>query len=1468
MRESISSIQTGQSVQGSYVPEIDRAARFYVDKLVDTHGVVDPSSSVGQLVSRVTNNLREQVPGVKFEVIALAGGKASDTMALANGKIVLSARMLELLETEDELAAVLAHEITHISRAHLTELNNDLATRKGLSAHKRHMGLGRVLETEADIIPVIELLSNAGYNPLGMVKLFERLPESWSPEHGTPSDRRLNVLHLIPAIHLRNSDKPLIPISSQVKEEAQNLKTENNLAEKYQNDREVYLDRFKINHYDQEAFEQLLRHIALACKKNSAFLSEALNSLDSYLEAMNVEDKGVRAWTIAIWLAKEQGIDVFGEITKEGISKFQAGYSKINFRESSSLYDEVLDCNLDYLDQVSEALQYLPQVYGSNAIKTSSLIACLQKDLGIVAPDDQGGIHFSELAQRVEFLQQTLGLNPLSLDEWLNLCREFEGKLVFDDEPRANIISFLLDVSPEKGEFNLGSLAQLVEISPELCIEAIPIICNLLQIDSRDGDTAELMFKLPGSQLREAIDRLGHKKAFEILSRIVEDPGKEPIALCLVDLFCSESLRDSEDFLRYCQIFLSKSPKQFNTLLGDNAPYGVLSYSYFQSTNRSLSTCPVLPISESIEILAQSHFGGSRIKALQSSRDLFFDYRLVLEGLISQANSLTEVVKFFELHKVSALDLIQSYRVHFEADPLNCIEPLPESVFTEKINQLLPQAKSPKELLALGMLAPSVDLAYELRQQAVEMLKSEPHKEVLEALLFSDSSLVVPIFSDAAEVYFDRFCLTGFELNEATNSFLERVARDSRRNPEAFVMLDGVLEHKQFKPKAFLLAAINTQSDETPLAIVLKDIWWNELGEPFLNSIAKGTSLEPEYLEEWSKEGLSGLVFDATGIWLGKDKIPSIRDLMDQLYSSSPLTKQLIVRKLLLGENGILHNRQDTTELILNLISTRFELDQPLRETVSVIVRSIVEVATPEEIYFRTASLLADSLFIPPKTKCDRLEVFADDNIEHQILYTCNPDYESILADYELNQITPWLTDSDKVTLEKLYEERPKLREDLAYAVSGNTNELIDSLLRHGGLSLAKLIRCGFPDSEHTSAESSITERPKLSAADGIRLLLGSEGQFGARVSQIASQYAELPQILKHAFKGVFDQQRMQSKLVAYRLLASIAPGIIGLNDQMSRVIGGGSLGTVYKVESAGSVLAPKVAVPNPEVRIRESSDLWSRVLEHLEQSGFKPELMKLIRETLLNDVTTWILADVADLRFDELDPQFRGKWHGFQAAGVEIYIPKSIPTSELTTTVDPDYLKRMVKVDEYIEGRNLTEIIADPTFPPEEKKRLLTAYATFYISQLGENLVLSNPSPGNARVMKDGKLAILDRSYYLEFSDMEIEKLKISFSIRSPISNLAEKALEAILISPENSRLSESVRSAARKVLKENHPASLQEVSSVVAQIRATGVTIPLRYTLVFLGLNSIDSMFKDIGEPGIQVDRAVIMKQLLLGK
>ena len=206
--------------------EIDKAAAQEYRKVIaqaQQKGTLDRNAShvnrVRTVMSRIvaqTGAFRPDAARWAWEVHVIQENQLN-AWAMPGGKMAVYSGLIERLKlTDDELAAIMGHEIAHSLREHARErVSRDMATSVGVGIAGALLGLGdvaqslagavanvtfnlphsRAHETEADRIGV-ELAARAGYDPHAAVTLWQKMGQAsggGGPEflstHPSPENR-------------------------------------------------------------------------------------------------------------------------------------------------------------------------------------------------------------------------------------------------------------------------------------------------------------------------------------------------------------------------------------------------------------------------------------------------------------------------------------------------------------------------------------------------------------------------------------------------------------------------------------------------------------------------------------------------------------------------------------------------------------------------------------------------------------------------------------------------------------------------------------------------------------------------------------------------------------------------------------------------------------------------------------------------------------------------------------------------------------------------------------------------------------------------------------------------------------------------------------------------------------------------------------------------------------------------------
>ncbi|THF66851.1 M48 family metallopeptidase [Pseudothauera nasutitermitis] len=210
--------------------EVEQAsAKQYQEVLAEARkkNALNRDAATVQRVRRIADRLaaqtgvfRADAPRWNWEVNVLTSNELN-AWCMAGGKMVIYTGLIEQLKlTDDEIAAVMGHEIAHALREHARErISKSMATGLGVSVAGALLGVGdagqslmgqvaavtfelpnsRLHETEADRIGV-ELAARAGYDPRAAVTLWNKMaarssgaPPQWLSTHPSHSTRQRDL---------------------------------------------------------------------------------------------------------------------------------------------------------------------------------------------------------------------------------------------------------------------------------------------------------------------------------------------------------------------------------------------------------------------------------------------------------------------------------------------------------------------------------------------------------------------------------------------------------------------------------------------------------------------------------------------------------------------------------------------------------------------------------------------------------------------------------------------------------------------------------------------------------------------------------------------------------------------------------------------------------------------------------------------------------------------------------------------------------------------------------------------------------------------------------------------------------------------------------------------------------------------------------------------------------------------------
>lgn len=191
---------------------------------------VEANARVRRIGQRIAEAVGDALPGAKWEFVVFDEPKTVNAFALPGGKVGVYTGLLNLAESDDEVAIVMGHEIAHVTARHGAERMSQglLAGLIGAgvevaSEDSKYRDVARVLygagaagatlafsrgnESEADYIG-LRYAAKAGYNPTAAVTFWRKMaaakdgkqPWKWISTHPPHAERIADLQRWMPQV--------------------------------------------------------------------------------------------------------------------------------------------------------------------------------------------------------------------------------------------------------------------------------------------------------------------------------------------------------------------------------------------------------------------------------------------------------------------------------------------------------------------------------------------------------------------------------------------------------------------------------------------------------------------------------------------------------------------------------------------------------------------------------------------------------------------------------------------------------------------------------------------------------------------------------------------------------------------------------------------------------------------------------------------------------------------------------------------------------------------------------------------------------------------------------------------------------------------------------------------------------------------------------------------------------------------
>lgn len=179
-----------------------------------------------RVLAQVPKEELEEYAELEWEVLVF-DEEAINARAFATGKIEVNSALLQVADTQDALAAVLGHEIAHITQGHVMERARKAARQEIWSTVggavtgapdmvRAGLGIGLMLpfvrehETEADLVG-LGYMADAGFDPRAAVYLWKGMAAAQAQREGDNRQAEFLRTHPTDAQRLRDIASTLGP---------------------------------------------------------------------------------------------------------------------------------------------------------------------------------------------------------------------------------------------------------------------------------------------------------------------------------------------------------------------------------------------------------------------------------------------------------------------------------------------------------------------------------------------------------------------------------------------------------------------------------------------------------------------------------------------------------------------------------------------------------------------------------------------------------------------------------------------------------------------------------------------------------------------------------------------------------------------------------------------------------------------------------------------------------------------------------------------------------------------------------------------------------------------------------------------------------------------------------------------------------------------------------------------------------
>lgn len=1428
--------------------ELARQSRMLVEQLVFRWGEIGETDISHQFVSEIIDRLASK--GV-YQLKILAGWKMQgNAFAFPDGTIVLTPQIIEEAESVEEIAGILAHEMVHIEKGHSKKMMERQGS-EDLNTLLKEIGFVRGTEYEADLRAAIETLENAEINPMGLKEFLDRMSKKESQPgivHGHSVDRALNLASATHFIDLKALETDFHPIPAEIKEALRKARGQSNFDKlffrpfsglenkkkkaeeegKGWEERKKLLDKIEPHHaiFAVEAIQQSIRR--QIDTRDLQIFNKAVNKyLESFLPTDAKLSKKDREMLGLFTLDLFTEMQVVAPVKIQGKAEAGSDEAERIEKKQGERFGELVKSQKDLLRLRKlvvdnfEKITVIPGLLNTEVSMTDLVKRTITSNIfGNLSDENfeaENFINFlKEWSEVFEKLTERFGIKSVSKEQIFGKMI----KLVLSFKISKKTSEYIAKFSPEKIEgvkkteeiseeerrmneagANIGNAKS--QYGAEKSIKALSKDSEDIFKDKDVWQSIRLVRKLYDSINRTVtVRKLSKDKLLkdEIIGIYDEDEDDE------------DSVWADKEFIDY---------RQAESLLPE-----ILAYKFFENVFSQSESYKKMSDRERnfVRLFASSFF------RLQDIDKLEFGYGV--DPNYEDDEDIDQVEKKRNLRYLETIE--KAGQTDFILDPdrpkskadllmtyLYLVDPKERGGFIreEKTGHEALFAMYFNQFVKGKELKDVIFLLDELNKEGVDVervITSETRENINLLEIVSQAIEDESFFTLPLEKQFEiSFWIDNVKLQQIFRAkileraypnmtFDERIAlvfSNKRSHQTTYSVKDRFIENEveteeQVKKCKDMLKRSFDQffSGETRL-----------LGSAAIFFMAGTRSIDSnEFIEalltsQSSEDVLDQFIYDSLTFRLDPTEREEVEEaennqykldsIKRSLYLLEDSERQLLLRKLLADKNGVLRtddNRRRFLNFLFNEWLQKTGEEEDVLKVISQVKEGLEKATDWQLLYFAFQGLLRDKIAIPPPE----------------------------VSDGESAEKIKSLIEEGKIDLD---EERDEDRREI-------------KVVRKGLSPIAKVekrlsLAIGF-EREKSSGNSRL--RPIQFVKEfGSRL-----GAPGVRFLQLLPQIVELPEEYEREFSEIYDQVKGQSKMTAITTVEREWPDVWTEIKRFGNRIGGGSIMTVYEVETAtGEGQVIKVRNPNVRHHLQEVTNFARLVLEELAKKygrGYKAALDSL------EDIKQWIEDDTSFTDFLEKDKVFRKKNSGFTADGhrYKITVPESVGPEN-------PYFTREIRIS----GTNLTqwEKLEEQG---HDLKQITSILIKNYASQILDGQVHSDVHVGNFGITAENEVVVYDRNYYLELSEQERDLI---LSIFSGIGNIREQLLSYLNLEKtgDQQKIGPIIDSLAENIAKQN----TKGAQVAIAKMKQEGIKIPIKITLILKNINALKEMTKKAG-------------------